>query len=69
MIIYFGSRNQKIDLNKFNIRRETIDRYRKFVELRNSMRPHNRQVVLNHLISEFGDSYFFFCTFGCVGVM
>jgi hypothetical protein len=69
MIIYFGSRNQKIDLNKFNIRRETIDRYMKFVELRNSMRPNNRQTVLNRLISEFGNSYFFYCTFGRVGVV
>ena len=69
MIIYFGSQGQKINLNKFNIRRETIDRYMKFVQLRNSMRPNNRQAVLNRLISEFGDSYFFYSTFGRVGLM
>ncbi len=69
MIIYFGTKGQRIDLNKFNIRRETIDRYMKFVQLRNSMRPDNRQTVLNRLISEFGSSYFFYCTFGRVGLV
>jgi len=87
MLVYFGSQGQRIDLNKFNIRRETIDRYMKFVQLRNSMRPDNRQTdmkfvqlrnsmrpdnrqtVLNRLISEFGSSYFFYCTFGLVGLV
>ena len=69
MLIYFGTKGQRIDLNKFNMRRETIDRYMKFVQLRNSMRPDNRQTVLNRLISEFGGSYFFYCTFGRVGLV
>jgi hypothetical protein len=69
MIIHFGSQGGKIDLNKFNIRRETIDCYMKFVRIRNSVRPNNRQAVLNRLISEFGSSYFFYCTFGRVGVI
>ncbi len=68
MIIYFGSQGRQIDLNKFNIRRKTIDRYMKFVQIRNSMQPNNRQTVLNRLITEFGDSYFFYCTFGRVGL-
>jgi len=69
MLIYFGSQGRKIDLNKSNIRRETFDRYVKFVQLRNSMRPDNRQIVLKRLISEFGSSYFFYLTFGRVGIL
>jgi hypothetical protein len=69
MLIYFGSQGRKIDLNKFNIKRETIDRYMEFVKLRNSMRPNNRQIVLKRLISEFGSSYFFYSTFGRVGLL
>ena len=69
LLIYFGSQGRKIDLTKFNIKRETIDRYLKFVQLRNSMRPDNRQIVLTRLISEFGGSYFFYSTFGRVGVL
>jgi len=68
MLIYFGAKGQKIDLSKFNIRRQTIDRYTKFVQLITGMRPENRQAVLNHLISEFGSSYFFYSTFGRVGL-
>jgi hypothetical protein len=69
MLIYFGSRGGKVDLNKSSIRRETFDRYVKFVQLRNSMRPDNRHIVLKRLISEFGSSYFFYTTFGRVGVL
>ncbi len=69
ILIYFGSQRQKIDLNKFNIKRETFERYTKFVQLRNAMQPHNRQVVLGRLIAEFGSSYFFYFTFGRVGLL
>jgi len=69
VLIYFGSQGKRIDLNKFNIRRETIARYSNFVKLANSMRPNNRQTVLERLISEFGSSYFFYSTFGRVGLL
>jgi hypothetical protein len=69
MLIYIGSQGRKIDLSKSNIRRETFDRYVRFVQLKNSMRLENRQVVLTRLISEFGSSYFFYFTFGRVGVL
>jgi hypothetical protein len=69
LLIYLGSQGRKIDLNRFNIERETIDRYLRFVRLRNSMRPDNRQAVLKQLISEFGSSYLFYSTFGRVGVL
>jgi hypothetical protein len=60
MLIYYGSRGQKLNLNKLNIKRETIERYNRFVQLCNSMQSHNQQVVLQHMISEFGTSYFFY---------
>jgi hypothetical protein len=68
MLIYFGSQGREIDLSKFDIKRETFDRYETFVRLRNSMRSGNRHIVLQRLISEFGSSYFFYATFGRVGV-
>jgi hypothetical protein len=60
MLIYYGLRGRKLDLSKLNIRRETIERYKRFVQLSNSMQPHNRQVVLQNLIREFGTRYFFY---------
>jgi hypothetical protein len=69
ILIHLGSQGQKADLGGFNVRPETVERYTRFVKIRNSVRPNNRQAVLNRLISEFGNSYFFYCTFGRVGVM
>ena len=69
LLIYFGSQGRKIDLTKTNIRRETYNRFVKFIQLRNSMRPTNRHIVLKRLISEYGSSYFFYSTFGRVGVL
>jgi hypothetical protein len=69
ILIYFGSQGKKVDLSKFNIKRNTFERYAKFVQLRNAMRPHNRQAVLGRLIGEFGSSYFFYFTFGRVGLL
>jgi hypothetical protein len=69
ILIYYGSQGQKVDLNKFNIKRETIQRYIRFVQLRNAMRPDNRQDVLRQLIIEFGNSYFFYFTFGRIGLI
>ena len=68
ILIYFGSQGQKVDLNKFNIKRNTFERYTKFVQLRNAMQPNNRQAVLRRLIVEFGSSYFFYFTLGRVGL-
>ena len=63
MLIYYGSRGQQLDLNKLNIKRETIERYKRFVRLYNSMQAQDRQVVLRQLIREFGTSYFFYYKF------
>ena len=63
MLIYYGLHGRQLDLNKLNIKRETIERYKRFLQLYNSMQPHNRQVVLQHLLREFGTSYFFYYKF------
>jgi len=68
ILIYFGSQRQKVDLKKFNIKHETFERYMRFVQLRNAMQPRNRQAVLRRLVVEFGSSYFFYFTFGRVGL-
>jgi len=68
MLIYFGSKGQKVDLQKLNIKPDTFERYIKFIQLRNTMRPNNRQLILRNLIAAFGDSYFFYFTFGRVGL-
>ncbi len=68
MLIYVGSHGQKIDPSRIAIRPQTIDRYTKFVQLRSTMGDRNRQAVLGRLIVEFGNSYFFYHTFGCVGL-
>ncbi len=60
MLIYYGSHSQKLNLKELNIKRETIERYKRFVQLCNSMQTQNRQVVLQRLIGEFGTSYFFY---------
>lgn len=68
LLVYLDSQKRKVDVSTLNLRPESIQRYLKFVQLRNSVRPHSRRAVLNRLIIEFGHSYFFYFTFGSVGV-
>ncbi|UCD52025.1 MAG: hypothetical protein JSW27_05180, partial [Phycisphaerales bacterium] len=63
LLIYHGARRQRLDLNKFNIKRETFERYKRFVQLNDSMEARNRKAVLQHLLREFGTSYFFYYAF------
>lgn len=60
MLIYYGSRGQKLNLNELNIKRETIERHRRFVQLCNSIQAQNQHVVLQRMIGEFGTSYLFY---------
>jgi hypothetical protein len=68
IVIYANSQGSRSDLNKFGIKRATMERYVKFVQLKRTLNPYNRQAVLRRLIVEFGTSYFFYFSFGCVGV-
>jgi len=68
ILIYVNSQGSRSDLNRFRIKRATMERYVKFVQLKRTLNPYNRQAVLRQLIVEFGTSYFFYFSFGCVGV-
>ncbi len=69
ILIYYGSKGRQVDLAKFNISPETLRRYEAFVQTANAMQPQNKEAVLNRLVRDFGTSYFFFYTFGKVGLM
>jgi hypothetical protein len=68
ILIHFGSQGRKVDVGRFNISPETIRRYEAFVRLGNALESQDRQAVLNRMIREFGTSYFFYYTFGQVGL-
>jgi hypothetical protein len=69
ILIYYGSHEREVDLAKYNISRETLQRYEAFVQTANTMQPQNKDAVLNRLVHDFGTSYFFYYTFGKVGLM
>ncbi|HON92010.1 MAG TPA: DUF6057 family protein [Sedimentisphaerales bacterium] len=69
LVIHYGNLGRLADLAKSNVNPETVRRYETFLQLRYSMRPQNQQAVLNLLIRDFGSSYFFYYSFGRVGVM
>lgn len=68
ILIYTGLQGQKLDLNRFNVNRTTLQRYTRFAQLKNSITPQNQAAVLNRLIKEFGQTYLFYFTFGRVGL-
>jgi hypothetical protein len=63
ILIGYGARGERLDLTKLPVKRQTIERYRQFVQLSDSMQPANRQAVLQQLLREFGTSYFFYYRF------
>jgi hypothetical protein len=58
-----------VDLARYNISMETLQRYEIFAQITNAMQPQNQQAVLSRLIRDFGASYFFYYTFGHVGLV
>ena len=67
ILIYYGSQAKAVDLTRFNISRETLQRYEAFVRLNRDLQSQNSQAAMNRLIREFGASYFFYYSFGRVG--
>jgi hypothetical protein len=68
ILIHVYSRGSNRAVNEFPIRQTTLQRYARFVQLRQSLQSHNRRAALRQLIVEFGTSYFFYFSFGYVGV-
>jgi len=70
VLIHFGSEGHQIDLGKFNISIETLKRYEAFVHAAGGATPsQDRQAAMSYLIREFGTSYFFYYSFGRVGLL
>ncbi len=67
ILIYYGSAGHQIDLARFGISPETLQRYEAFVQLAGAMQSPNRQAVISRLIRDFGTSYFFYYSFGQAG--
>jgi len=63
LLIYHGARQQRLNLKELNIKRETFERYKRFVQLNNAMEAGNRQTMFQQLLREFGTSYFFYYRF------
>jgi hypothetical protein len=68
MLVYYGSRQMTVDLAGTGIRPETFQRYLTFVRVQSTLQPHNQQDVLARLIRDFGSTYFFYYSFGRVGL-
>jgi hypothetical protein len=63
ILIGYGQRRQRLDLAALPVNRQTIERYKRFVQLSDSMGPGNREAVFQRLFQEFGTSYFFYYRF------
>jgi hypothetical protein len=68
ILIDFGSQGRTVDLSRLNISPRTLQRYETFVRASNALRSQGQQAVFNDLIRNFGTSYFFYCSFGRVGL-
>ena len=60
MLLYYGSHGLKLNLSELNIKRETIERHRRFVLICNSIQPSNRELAFQRMFNEFGTSYLFY---------
>jgi hypothetical protein len=68
ILIYCGVTQQKLNLTRYPVSIKTRKRYANFVQLNNAFHQHRNPALLNKLITEFGRSYFFYFTFGQVGL-
>jgi len=71
MLIHYGSQGQRVevDLAKLNISPETLQRYEAFVKAAGALESPNRLGARDYLIRNFGTSYFFYYSFGQVGLI
>ncbi|NLH40939.1 MAG: hypothetical protein GX448_03785 [Planctomycetes bacterium] len=69
ILIHYGIQGKGAPPARLNISPDTLRRYERFAQIRNSMGPQNQQAAFNLLIREFGTSYFFYYSFGRVGLV
>ena len=71
MLIHYGSQGRQVelDLAKLNISPETLQRYEAFVRAAGALESPNRLAVRDYLIRNFGTSYFFYYSYGQVGLI
>ncbi len=67
LLIYHGAQRQRLDLKRFPIKRQTLERYKRFVQLDSAMKGTNSQAVFQQMFNEFGSSYFFYYRFAIAG--
>lgn len=67
-IIHFVAQKEVVDTKHVPITPETLTRYRRFMQLRAAFQKSKQRALLNQLVTEFGSSYFFYYSFGQVGV-
>jgi hypothetical protein len=68
ILIHSEIAGQTPSLAGYSISQETLQRYRMFVQVLGGMQTPNRQAAFAHLVREFGTSYFFYYSFGRVGI-
>jgi MFS family permease len=69
ILIHYADPRRKADLAGFDISPETVRRYEAFLSSRGAMQSQNYQAMLHRLIRDFGTSYFFYFSFGQVGLL
>ena len=69
ILIHYGLQGGTIDLAQFNINPQTLQRYEAFVRASSALPGQDQQAAFNDLIRNFGTSYFFYYSFGRVGLL
>ena len=67
-IVHFVARKEVVDTRRVPITAETLNRYRRFMQLKAAFDKSKRRALLSQLIEEFGSSYFFYYAFRQVGI-
>jgi len=69
ILIHQETAGSSANLGGYSVSRATRQRYEAFVQVLSAMQTQNRQAAFAHLVREFGTSYFFYYSFGRVGLV
>jgi hypothetical protein len=69
ILIHYGSQGKAVDLARFDISPETLQRYEAFVRAAGAAQSSRDAAAFHDLIRNFGTSYFFYYSFGRVGLL